>query len=352
MGKRKTGIDTLRVSIPFQNIDYDMDLFGLHEVDYHHDIFNLEFDRLRKKVNRLCVKGVHIHLSKHGYLLLTFSPSEIIYGGRNNFKMLSRSDFLKALRVVKRRLKRVGIGFQNDDARVSRIDLFFNVNLKKRLDSCDTCLRELSFARMKKFVYEGETSTSYYYGNRSNVVCVYDKGQEMLDKKKGRNKNRCQFFRDNKIRPGHTVRIELRRLNSQAVQTHFRNRSLSFFVENFRRLWKFSNNNVILDKILSVLELVEKQLGRKIELETLSYDPYRYLILILMILPHSRSPPNQIHISVACITPGLILDGFFLFPYMDDCRNPLWPRAFISLMFLSLDRSRFFSSELKSCRKA
>ena len=154
----------------------------------------------------------------HGYLTVSFSPQILLFGaaGRCNTKSLPLGKIRQAVAKLDKLLQRDGFFVDLQGATISRLDLFCDLPVTTRYSKSLPSLMRIRLPHLhapRKF--RGETSETIYFSNKSREICVYDKAQELIDK-------RILAPREAFLKgfcPDKTVRVEYRLRSPRSVRT-------------------------------------------------------------------------------------------------------------------------------------
>lgn len=171
--------------------------------------------------------------NSHGYLSICFSPQILLFGpkGRCNTKTLSIRMIRQAVLRLEKLLVRDGIHADLFSAAIQRLDLFCDLPVSKGFSHTVAALMRIRLPHLhapRKF--RGETSDTLYYSNKSREICVYDKAQELIDK-------RILSPREALLRnfcPDRTVRVECRLRSPRSVRSSLGFGTLGAFLKNRR----------------------------------------------------------------------------------------------------------------------
>ena len=100
---------------------------------------------------------------------VTFSAPKVLHG--DNFRQLSEEEIVAAFGSVRRLLQAEGIFADIGKARLSRLDIFQNVETRYQPETYFELLSHLRFNRMRSQSYP----TTWTWGNRQWELAVYDK---------------------------------------------------------------------------------------------------------------------------------------------------------------------------------
>lgn len=123
---------------------------------------------------------VRVDINRNGLIVQTEVP-KWFSEKTSNFQPVSNSEFSEFRNSLKKRLEGIGINFDFDNAKLSRVDLFKNGEMRKPLSSYFNILSRLDGgkARMKVFDYGAEGVT---FGNTQRGACFYDKRLQLEQK--------------------------------------------------------------------------------------------------------------------------------------------------------------------------
>lgn len=154
----------------------------------------------------------------HGYLTISFSPQILLFGaaGRCNTTALPLRKIRQAVAKLEKLLRRNGLIVDLQGATISRLDLFCDLSVDNGFSKSLPALMKIKLPHLhapRRF--RGKRSVTLYYSNKSREICVYDKAQELIDK-------RALSSREaylNGFRPDQTVRVEYRLRSPRSVRT-------------------------------------------------------------------------------------------------------------------------------------
>jgi hypothetical protein len=129
------------------------------------------------------ITSFHVQLWKN-HLSFQFSLPKLIHGHNRTPAPLDSIDIL--IKYLDRLRSRLGLQFNIDDLRVSRIDVFQDITIPGSVAVAISELRKLqSFSRMKQYYNPTAYNNSYLRWNNSlRELVVYDKSKEAAEKHK------------------------------------------------------------------------------------------------------------------------------------------------------------------------
>lgn len=173
---------------------------------------------------------IALPFSRSGKVLcwLTFNPSRLLYG--TNTHPLSALDLERALEEARVRLKQQGLHVDIKAAGLSQVDVCRDVALPRSTEHYWSLLHHMDTAynsRSRNF------ESGMWRGSKSVKLCLYDKQKEVTF--------RAALFGDaqksRQFLPGiHTLRLEWRLLDAQAVKRHLAMGTAQELLENYETL--------------------------------------------------------------------------------------------------------------------
>jgi hypothetical protein len=180
-----------------------------------------------------------------------------------NGKNYSPVDFMglkTAIHTLEQHLKDNGIYTNLEQAKLSRLDLFVNVNAEYDFMNYSPVYRQLGLNRQNR---QTDYGTTFLYGNRQIQLCVYDKRTEML--------NREEDVSGLPI----TIRHELRLLKARKIKNDIGINNVAelfgaydylpeyyktYVLNNFYKYDVFEGSAQT-DKLRAAIEIIQRQYG-------------------------------------------------------------------------------------------
>lgn len=179
---------------------------------YNNDLINFDIKQFNNDV--LC--SVH------------FSAPKIKSIGDNNFNSINKNDLIDIAIDVEKQLKLAGIDVNIKKAKLSRIDLFKNVKTKFNIIEYKDIFELFNMKRQNEIVNRSYYTT-FYKGNKSRMLVIYDKVNEM--KVKGKDID----IKDN------IIRFELRHFKNKNINNYINCDSYNDLIDNFDNINGYYN---------------------------------------------------------------------------------------------------------------
>ena len=158
---------------------------------------------------------VHIHEKYNANIFLSTSLPKLYSILKNkkdyNLKSLSESELMESTAFLDRTLRANGINTILDNATLSRIDLFSNVETNYSFEAYDFLFKNIYLSRKLNMQYD---TNFYLFKNRQNQVAIYDKPRELKEVHK--------IYLDKNL-----TRFENRFLNKKKIFSTFKNTKVS-----------------------------------------------------------------------------------------------------------------------------
>ena len=122
----------------------------------------------------------------------------------NNLKPVGMADTIECLELMEKKVREAGVVFSLDDCFVSRLDLFRNIRTDLKFLDYAPLFSVLKGKRAERKEYKN----TFYWGNKSNEICIYDKSSEMIEKGMA-----------DKVPSDNILRCEYRMFNHKKVYT-------------------------------------------------------------------------------------------------------------------------------------
>lgn len=173
---------------------------------------------------------VRVEINRNGLIVQTEVP-KWFPEKTSNFQPVSNSEFSEFRNSLKKRLEGIGISFDFDNTKLSRVDLFVNGKMKRKPEIYFPILSRLYDAkhRMKVWDYDTEGVT---FGNKQRGACFYDKRLQMEQKAKA-GKDSGGFYLNV---PENILRGEMRFHHAGSVQRYIGFSTLGDLGKNYGEL--------------------------------------------------------------------------------------------------------------------
>jgi len=136
---------------------------------------------------------------------LRFSLPKVQGQGVHNFEPVSPGRMPLIMGMVQNEMDGIGVKCDLKDAKITRLDMFANLETKSPFTDFETILQSITTSRKKQLPFRGE---GYLWRNNNEQFCIYDKRVEMKQSK-------------TLIPPGvpeNSIRVERRLLRSRKVR--------------------------------------------------------------------------------------------------------------------------------------
>jgi len=198
-------------------------------------------------------------------LFVNVSLPKVYYKG-NNYHPVDKEQMQETLDIVQKELENAGIKTNIYNAKVSRMDLFKNVYPEHHFLDYRPVFRILKM-KYEKEKYRKEYGTTFTYGNKSNMMCVYDKIWEM--KLKGMDTTNYPK----------TIRFELRMHKSKNIREKLKIKNLDDLIRVYPELNNYYKEVMIKNLFKYEPEQVQIQTIQDIEQELYFYrERYKHYL--------------------------------------------------------------------------
>ena len=175
----------------------------------------------------------------------------------NNLFPVTLSQSQKAMRRLESELNRIGIRADLKTAKLSRLDLFRNIQTDEPFSSYRGLFCTLKAQRQQR----REWDTTFLWGNTQQQTQIYDKRVEM--QRNGRDVSRC---------PPNTMRCEYRMMNGQKIRQVLRGRTVEHLWSEYENLPAIYNNAIRQTLFKEPLPHHEVLTGSQLERELRSFQ--------------------------------------------------------------------------------
>lgn len=139
------------------------------------------------------------------WAFLRFSLPKVQGQGIHNFDPVTPERMPLIMGMVQNEMNQIGVGCDLKDAKITRLDMFANLETSSPFSDFETILQSITASRKKRLPFRGE---GYLWRNKNEQFCIYDKRVEMKQSK-------------TIIPPGvpkNSIRVERRLMRSRKVR--------------------------------------------------------------------------------------------------------------------------------------